>query len=404
MPASDLTKEIIRKHNVLTGFSRFIYFSLFAIALNLIDSLLGAYPDWGAVYVLSPSAISLIISLFIFRKGHTLAARIIAALTFNVLFLMISLHLGSGGGTYLYYFPFTMAFVYLFWTDSKPSYTTALVATNLLFLAACLVFEPDKPQNYDVPESKMRYIFVLTFIISFSLTMYFFFLIYNFQQKLYTRIMNLEKENRVNQLRSVIESQEENNEQLMLELRDNINQTLNASRIYLEKSMEEPGNPAFIAKSQELTSEAIHTLTMLCVSLYPAVVNDVGLKEGLREFIKEVKLISPIEIDLSFKTGDPDELPGKDKLAVFRIIQDYIARLLKSADVTIVVIEIELHPGKIIITFMQDGHRPQFADPESDISFSGLDTRISSYKGKVQYRKEGEYEAAALHLYLPGSA
>ncbi|MBL0154289.1 MAG: hypothetical protein IPP93_12695 [Chitinophagaceae bacterium] len=197
MPASDLTKEILRKHNVLTGFSRFIYFSLFAIALNLIDSLLGAYPDWGAVYVLSPSAISLIISLFIFRKGHTLAARVIAALTFNVIFLLISLHLGQGGGTYLYYFPFTMAFVYLFWSDSNPYYTTALVVTNLLFLAACLVFEPDKPQNYDVPESKMRYIFILTFIISFSLTMYFFFLIYNFQQTLYKRIMNLEKRTRL---------------------------------------------------------------------------------------------------------------------------------------------------------------------------------------------------------------
>ncbi len=403
MLASDFTKEIIRKHNILTGFNRFIYFSLFAIALNLIDSLLGSYPDWGAVYVLCPSAIVLTISLFMFRKGYTLAARIIAALTFNVLFLMISLHLGPGGGTYLYYFPFTMAFVYLFWSEEHRHYSTALVVTNLLFLAACLIFEPDKPQNYDVPESKMRYIFILTFIISFSLTMYFFFLIYNFQQKLYNRIMNLEKENQVNQLRSVIDSQEKNNEQLMLELRDNINQTLNASRIYLEKSMEEPGNPAFIAKSQELTSEAIHTLTMLCVSLYPAVVHDVGLKEGLREFTKEVMLISPLEIELSFKTGNPDELPGKDKLAVFRIIQDYITRLLKSGVVTYVVIEIELKPGEFLITFLQDGPHLQFADPDSDVNYSGIETRISSYKGTIQYRKEGVYEAAVVHLYIPAT-
>lgn len=403
MPASELTQEILRKHNVLTSFSRFIYFSLLAIALNLFDSLFGTYPDWGAVYVLCPSAISLIISLFIFRKGHTLAARIIAALTFNVLFLMISLHLGRGGGTYLYFFPFTMAFVYLFWSERKPYYKIALVATNLLFLAACLIFEPVEPQNYDVPESKMRYIFLLTFIISFSLTMYFFFLIFNFQQKLYNRILNLEKENRINQLRSVIESQEKNNEQLMLELRDNINQTLNASRIYLEKSMEEPGNPAFIAKSQELTSEAIHTLTMLCVTLYPAVVNDVGLKEGLREFIKEVMLISPLEIELTFKSGNPDELPGKDKLAVFRIIQDYIALLLKSADATHVVIEIELQPGEIAVTFLQDGSRLQFTDPDSDISLSNIETRISSYKGTVQYRKEGSHETAVIHLFIPAS-
>ena len=106
MPASAITKDIFRRHKILTGFNRFISFGLIAIIINIIDSLSGQYKDYYSVYVLTPAAVLLVICLFLNKKGYTLLAKATTALIFNVVFLLISLHLGMKGGTYLYYFPF----------------------------------------------------------------------------------------------------------------------------------------------------------------------------------------------------------------------------------------------------------------------------------------------------------
>lgn len=404
MLASEETKEIIRKHQVLTSFNRFIYFALFAIVINVVYSLIGPYKDYMAVYILSSTGVVLLITLWIFKSGQRLIAKIISALAFNASFLLISLHIGDKGGTYLYYFPFILAYVYLFRISAKPIYTWGFTLISLACMSVCVVAAPETPVNYIVSPEKMQEIFHLTFFLSLLLTIYFFVLIYNYQEKLYRRVEELENNNRMREMRLIIESQEKNNQQLMLELRDNINQTLTASRIFMEKSIEEPHNLSFISRSRELTNEAIHTLAMLCVKLYPAIITDVGLAEGIKQFIGEIRMISPVQIRFLQSGKGLEEISDNDKIAVFRIIQDYLALLLKTSQASMVSISLKYQSPELTLSFTQDD--PSFREMESDhlFDFSGINNRIKYYKGRLSHHRDGQMETAevVLPLELPG--
>jgi signal transduction histidine kinase len=398
MLASEETKEIIRKHHVLTGYNRFIYFALIAIVINVVYSLWGPYKDIEAVWVLTPAGIILITTLWIFKQGKALLAKVISSITFNAVFILISLHIGDQGGTYLYYFPLILAYIYLFRASGKPTYTWIFTAVNLACLCVCVLAGPTEPRNYIAPPEKMQEIFHMTFFIALLLTIYFFVLIYNYQEGLYHRVEELENNNRIREMRFIMESQEKNNQQLMIELRDNINQTLTASRLFIEKSIEEPQNQTFISRSRELTNEAIHTLAMLCVKLYPAIITDVGLQEGIKQFIGEIKKISPVQIQF-IQSGDGlEDIPDNDKVAVFRIIQDYLALLLKSSHASQVTIRLHYNCPLLTLSFSQDDPAFRGESAEHLFNFSGISNRIRYYKGRVSHRQEGEFETAEVTL------
>src|SRR5688572_2890078 len=92
------------KHNVLTGFNRFIYLALLAIGINILDSVQSGYGDFYDVYVLTVAACLLVVALLLHEQKYTLWAKIVSGLTFNVAFLLIALHTGVKSATYLYYF------------------------------------------------------------------------------------------------------------------------------------------------------------------------------------------------------------------------------------------------------------------------------------------------------------
>ena len=122
------------KHNVLTGFNRFVYFALLAIGINIADTFQSGYGEFYDVYVLSSAAFFLVLSLVMHHKGYTLAAKIVSALTFNVAFLLINLEMGIRSATYLYYFPLIRAFIYLFRAESKRRYVVLFSIVTILFL------------------------------------------------------------------------------------------------------------------------------------------------------------------------------------------------------------------------------------------------------------------------------
>lgn len=404
MIASDKTKEIFRQHKILTGFNRFIGFGLFAIIINIIDSLSGPYKDYYSVYVLVPSAILLVICLFLNNKGYTLLAKATTALIFNIVFLLISLHLGDKGGTYLYYFPFILAFVYLLRTESNQLFTWSFMVISLIFLITCVIASPPEPRNYLVPESKMREIYFLSFFISMVMTVYFFVLVFQYHEKLHQRIMDLEKDNQAAQLRSLIENQEKNNQQLMLEIRDNINQVLAASRNFLEKSLEEKGNSSYIQKSRELTGQAMNNLAMLCVNLYPAVITDIGLTAAVNELLSDVRKFRPLKIQFNSFGENPEEMIDQDKLAVFRIIQDYVRLILQSTRATQLEIELDFRPPVLTLHFLQDDPGVIFTDQSATGLVREIDHRISSYKGSIHSSNIGTTGKAIIRLQLVDEA
>jgi glucose-6-phosphate-specific signal transduction histidine kinase len=400
MAISQSTRELISDHKVLTGFNRFIYFALVAIAINIADSFYGPYKDYTAIYILSATIPVLIISLVLHKKNYRLSAKSISAIAFNVVFLLITMHIGQRGGTYLYYFPFILCYIYLFRAEGNRKYVWTFTTISLCFLVYTLIAAPDEPPVFKVSDAKMKQIFLLTFCISFVLTVYFFYLIYSYQENLYTRLLGLEKNNKRQLLRSVIETQETSIENIVNELRNNINQTLVASKFFLEKASEEENNQPLISKSYGLTNDAIEALTRLCIKLHPAVIADIGFIEGTREYIHVLKKINHSQIQFHCTDSGIEEMTAKDKISVFRIIQNYLMIVLKNPGSSQVNIEVNYQRPIIRIIFSQNDPGFNFMKAGHPFDLDDIHSRITYFNGTIRQNSQDKFETSIVELSL----
>jgi signal transduction histidine kinase len=251
-----------------------------------------------------------------------------------------------------------------------------------------------------VPDEKLRHIFLLTFCVSFILTVYFFYLIYSYQEKLYSQLLNLEKNNKRQQLRSVIDTQETSIEKIVDELRNNINQTLVASKFFLEKAIEESNNQSLVAKSYGLTNDAIEALTRLCIKLHPAVIADIGFVEGTREYIHVLKKINPSQIQFQCTDPDIEEIAAKDKISIFRIIQDYLLIVLKNPGSSEVNIEVNYHRPLITLTFKQNDPAFNFMQAGYPFDVNDINNRVTYFNGTIRQNRQEKVETSIVQLSL----
>jgi signal transduction histidine kinase len=400
MAVAESTNDLISEHKVLTGFNRFMYFALAAIAINIIDSLLGPYKDYYSVYVLSGTALLLILSLQLYKKKNTLAAIFISGTTFNLVFILICVHIGIGAGTYLYYFPFILSYIYLFRAEGLNKYVLLFSIISIACLIFSLIVSPEDPPMFKVPEAKIKKIFILSFLLSFSLTLYFFVLIFRYQEKLYKQVLSLEKNTQKQQLRSLVEAQETNIQGIVHELRNNISQTLAASKFFLEEAVEGGNNLDLVSKSHGLTKEAMNALTMLCIKMHPAIITDVGFIDGTRQYIVELKRISPVQIQFDCNNNDIEKIDEKDKISIFRIIQDYLTIVLNNPGTTQVNIKVLYRTNSITITLVQNDPDFNFMKTESSINLSSFHNRITYFHGVLQQKKEESFETSVVELSL----
>jgi signal transduction histidine kinase len=388
------------KHNVLTGFNRFIYLALLAIAINIADSVQSGYGDFYDVYVLIIAAFFLVVSLVLHQQKHTLAAKVLSCLTFNIAFMLIGLHMGVKSATYLYYFPLILAYIYMFRTEGKKRLVVIFSVVTICFLFVSLLFS-DENFQYPIEQiGEAKRTFYLSFFISFSLTVYYFILIYNYQEKLYSRILSLEANNRKQELRSVIEKQETANQNIVYELRDSVNQMLAASKVYLGEAMVKSENKELLAKSYSLTNDAINAVTMLCIKLHPAVIADIGLVDGTREYIVELKKVNNIHVRFEYNDLAVETISQNDKFSVFRILQDYLDLVLNNSAATKVVLNVLYKPSQVTLVLSQNDLQFNFVKAIKNSKQSSINNRITYFNGVVHQKTDGDFETSCIELSL----
>ncbi|MEJ8843138.1 hypothetical protein WG954_12180 [Lacibacter sp. H375] len=386
------------KHNVLTGFNRFIYLALLAIGINIADSVQSGYGDFYDVYVLCIAACFLIFSLVLHYRKYTLWAKLVSALTFNVAFMLIGLHMGVKSATYLYYFPLILAYIYMFRTERKKQYVIIFSAVTICFLFVSLIFSDDNFQYPPEQITEAKRTFYLSFFISFSLTVYYFILIYNYQEKLYSRILSLEASNRKQELRSVIEKQETANQNIVYELRDSVNQMLAASKMYLGEGIAKNGDKELLSKSYSLTNDAINAVTMLCIKLHPAVIADIGLVDGTREYIVELKKVNNIHVRFEYCDLAVETISQNDKLSVFRILQDYLDIVLNNSSATKVVLNVMYKPPQVTLMLSQNDLKFNFVKAVKNSTQSSINNRITYFNGVVHQKISDDFETSFIEL------
>jgi signal transduction histidine kinase len=184
------------------------------------------------------------------------------------------------------------------------------------------------------------------------------------------------------------------------ELRNNINQTLAASRVFLEEYIEGGDNRALISKSHELTNEAMNAVTMLCINLHPAIITDVGFIEGVREYIAELKKISPVQVQFGHNSPGFEKIEDRDKISIFRIIQGYLTIVLKNPSTSQVNIALDYRSPLLTLTLSQNDPGFNFMKAGPTFNLTDINNRITYYKGTVRQKQEGQFETSVVEFSL----
>jgi two-component system sensor histidine kinase UhpB len=188
---------------------------------------------------------------------------------------------------------------------------------------------------------------------------------------------------------AVVNAQEKERSEIGIELHDNVNQLLAASKLYLNQCFHQPHDyKDYLLKTQEYISQAMDELRKLSHALVGPDKNEkVGLIDSLEKLIKDIAFLKKIKISLRctfcLEENIDKQIEDGVKLSIYRIIQEQVSNILKHANATEVDIEIKENRGLQII-IRDNGKGFDLFAKKDGIGLTNIKNRAEIYNGKVE--------------------
>ena len=196
----------------------------------------------------------------------------------------------------------------------------------------------------------------------------------------------LNKQNLIAQ--AMVDAQERERAEIGKELHDNINQILSTTKLYLELAKtDNKERLSLINRSAENIHEAIHEIRNISRSLVPSSIGDLGLLDSISDLVESIKTTRAIHVEF-YPVGNFDEkISDKEKLMLFRIIQEQVNNVLKHSNARNLIIELILDEveNKIELNITDDGagFNPENIRNRKGLGLSNIMSRANLFGGKV---------------------
>lgn len=187
---------------------------------------------------------------------------------------------------------------------------------------------------------------------------------------------------------AMVDAQEKERAEIGKELHDNINQILSTTKLYLELAKNDSkGRLDLINRSAENIHEAIHEIRNISRSLVPSSIGDLGLQDSISDLVESVRTTRAIHVEF-YPVGKFDErISDKEKLMLFRIIQEQVNNVLKHSGARNLIIELifEETENRIELNITDDGKgfNPEKVRNKKGLGLSNIMSRADLFGGKV---------------------
>lgn len=179
--------------------------------------------------------------------------------------------------------------------------------------------------------------------------------------------LRIEQDHKNRMLRHLFDAESEERKYIAREIHDETAQELTALLLQLEAFPEDmaPQAEANLAKAKLLVSRILQGLNRLVRRLRPAVLDDMGLVEGVRATGLSLLESAGIAFDLEVE-GDDVDLPREVESTVYRVFQEAATNIVRHAGAKRVMMRLRVEPDRLMGWIEDDGRG---MDP------SGLDVR-----------------------------
>jgi signal transduction histidine kinase len=156
--------------------------------------------------------------------------------------------------------------------------------------------------------------------------------------------------------RAVVDVQENERAEIGKELHDNINQLLTTAKLFLEVGENDPAmQHQMMRRSSDTIMSAINEIRKISRSLMPASVSDLGLISSVNDLVQNIAIARQLVVDFRYDPDLDKRLDPKQKLMLFRIIQEQVNNVLKHAHASSLIIVIAALPDKIRLEIADNG-------------------------------------------------
>ncbi len=186
---------------------------------------------------------------------------------------------------------------------------------------------------------------------------------------------------------AIVDAQEKERAEIGKELHDNINQILSTTKLYLELAKSDNKERlSLISRSAGNIHHAIHEIRNISRSLVPTSIGDLGLLDSLTDLVESVRTTRAIHVEF-YPVGNFDEkISDKEKLMLFRIIQEQVNNVLKHSGARNLIIELILEEteNRIELSITDDGKGFNPEKPrKKGLGLSNIMSRADLFGGKV---------------------
>lgn len=184
-------------------------------------------------------------------------------------------------------------------------------------------------------------------------------------------------------------TQEMEHMEISKELHDNINQILLTSRLYLGRALEkEMPDKSLIATSLSLIESAIEEIKNISVALSKTSVEEENMMVAIESLLNNVVRADSINIHKTILIPDESLIESKVKVAIFRIIQEQLANVIKHSEAKNLYINMEFNDGELYLTIKDDGKGFLLTEQKTGLGFQNMKSRVAILDGVINIQSQ----------------
>lgn len=181
-----------------------------------------------------------------------------------------------------------------------------------------------------------------------------------------------------------IKAQEKVRNEIGMELHDNINQILAASKLFLDKALkQESEKEELLLRSKEHLMNAIEEIRRLSHQIVTPSLESIGLAQIICDLIDDIQQNSSLQISFAAPCFDEEHISRDFKLTIYRIIQEQLNNVLKHSQAGNAFIKIYPEEQSLILLIGDDGKGANLDEKGNGIGLNNIKNRIDYFDGKL---------------------
>ncbi|MBP0904412.1 ATP-binding protein [Mariniflexile gromovii] len=224
---------------------------------------------------------------------------------------------------------------------------------------------------------KQIYFIASVGLIIFSLGIWFFFIQ---KQKIKNKeIITLQQQKEIAKLEALMDGEEKERMRLAQDLHDGINGDLSYIKYHLSSIEYESlsnENKTLFDKSIDMIDYSCDQVRNISHNLSPTTINDFGLITSLKNYCNKLEGFHPIKINFQH-FGNDIKLSKNIETVIYRIIQELVNNIIKHADASEAVVQINSYDDNLFITVEDNGKGFESSQKNAGIGLKNIASRIA---------------------------